>query len=160
MRRDSKREGGGMDFVTVVDQVIILLRQRGRVAYRTLKRQFQLDDEALEDLKIARIDSQRLATDEQGIVLVWSGTAAAWRVTTGCPAAQEATTLPSVVPPGPRGSGAWPTPCWQGNPTGAARASSRSVHDSRKEAHNGRGFVITGCKFWRSLSPLEVAGEN
>jgi class 3 adenylate cyclase len=64
-----------VDFVAVVDQVIALLHQRGRVAYRTLKRQFQLDDEALEDLKIELIDSQRLATDEQGTVLVWSGTA-------------------------------------------------------------------------------------
>ena len=41
-----------MDFVAVVDQVIALLRQRGRVTYRTLKRQFQLDDAALEDLKV------------------------------------------------------------------------------------------------------------
>ena len=65
-----------MDFVAVVDQVIALLRQRGRVAYRTLKRQFQLEDEALEDLKIELIDSQRVATDEQGTVLVWSGEAA------------------------------------------------------------------------------------
>jgi len=66
-----------MDFVAVVDQVIALLRQRGRVAYRTLQRQFQLDDEALEDLKIELIDSQRLATDEQGTVLVWTGAAEA-----------------------------------------------------------------------------------
>jgi hypothetical protein len=44
-----------VDFVAVVDQVIALLRQRGRVAYRTLQRQFQLDDEALEDLKIELI---------------------------------------------------------------------------------------------------------
>src|SRR5262245_25175134 len=65
-----------MDFVAVLDQVIVLLRQRGRVAYRTLKRQFQLDDEALEDLKIELIDSQHLAADEQGTVLVWTGTAA------------------------------------------------------------------------------------
>jgi len=65
-----------VDFVTVVDQAIALLRQRGRVAYRTLKRHFQLDDEALEDLKIELIDSQRLATDEQGTVLVWTGEAA------------------------------------------------------------------------------------
>jgi class 3 adenylate cyclase/tetratricopeptide (TPR) repeat protein len=62
-----------VDFVAVVDQAIALLRQRGRVAYRTLKRHFQLDDEALEDLKIELIDSQRLATDEQGTVLVWTG---------------------------------------------------------------------------------------
>jgi class 3 adenylate cyclase/tetratricopeptide (TPR) repeat protein len=66
-----------VDFVAVVDQVIALLRQRGRVAYRTLKRQFQLDDEVLEDLKIELIDSQRLATDEQGTVLVWTGAGAA-----------------------------------------------------------------------------------
>ena len=48
----SIRQGGdGVDFVAVVDQVIALLRQRGRVAYRTLKVQFNLDDDALEALK-------------------------------------------------------------------------------------------------------------
>ena len=62
-----------MDFVAVVDQVIALLRQRGRVAYRTLQRQFQLDDEAIADLKIELIDAQHLARDEQGSVLVWLG---------------------------------------------------------------------------------------
>jgi len=40
-----------MDFVAVVDQVIALLQQRGRVTYRTLQRQFQLDEAALEDVK-------------------------------------------------------------------------------------------------------------
>ena len=35
-----------MDFYAVLDQVLDLLRQRGRVTYRALKRQFQLDDEA------------------------------------------------------------------------------------------------------------------
>src|SRR5215475_11351563 len=60
----------------MVDQVIALLHQRGRVAYRTLKRQFQLDDEAIEDLKIELIDAQHLATDEQGSILVWAGDAA------------------------------------------------------------------------------------
>jgi hypothetical protein len=39
-----------MDFVAIVDQVITLLRQRGRMTYRTLQRQFQLDEEALADL--------------------------------------------------------------------------------------------------------------
>ena len=41
-----------MDFVAVLDQVVALLRQRGRLTYRTLKRQFQLDDATLEDLKL------------------------------------------------------------------------------------------------------------
>ena len=62
-----------MDFVTVLDQVIALLRQRGRLTYRTLQRQFQLDDEALEDLKLELITGQRLAVDEEGTVLVWTG---------------------------------------------------------------------------------------
>ena len=38
-RRPSTRQGGdAVDFVAVVDQVIALLRQRGRVTYRTLQR--------------------------------------------------------------------------------------------------------------------------
>jgi class 3 adenylate cyclase len=79
-----------VDFVAVVDQVIALLRQRGRVAYRTLKRQFQLDDEAIEDLKIELIDSQRLATDEQGTVLVWTGETAALPAAAAAPAPASA----------------------------------------------------------------------
>ena len=64
-----------MDFVAVLDQAVDLLRQRGRVTYRTLKRQFQLDDETLEDLTIELIKGQRLAVDEDGAVLVWTGAA-------------------------------------------------------------------------------------
>jgi len=41
-----------MDFVAVVDQVIALLRRRGRVAYRTRKRHFQRDDEAMQDASV------------------------------------------------------------------------------------------------------------
>ena len=64
-----------MDFVAVLDQVITLLRQRGRVTYSTLKRQFQLDDAAVEDVKNELIEGQRLAVDERGNVLVWMGDA-------------------------------------------------------------------------------------
>ena len=68
------REGGdAVDFVAVVDQAIALLRQRGRLTYGTLKRQFQLDDAALDDLKDELIVGQRLAVDEDGRVLVWTG---------------------------------------------------------------------------------------
>jgi hypothetical protein len=62
-----------VDFVAVLDQVIALLRQRGRLTYRTLQRQFQLDDAALDDLKDELIYGQRLAVDEAGRVLVWTG---------------------------------------------------------------------------------------
>ena len=64
-----------MDFVAVVDQAIALLRQRGRLTYRTLQRQFQLDDTALEALTDELIKGQRLAADEDGAVLVWIGDA-------------------------------------------------------------------------------------
>src|SRR2546428_9548417 len=62
-----------MDFYAVLEQVLELLRQRGRVTYRALKRQFQLDDDYLEDLKAELIQGQRLAVDEAGAVLVWTG---------------------------------------------------------------------------------------
>ena len=55
-----------MDFVAVVDQAIALLRQRGRLTYRTLQLQFQLDDEHLEALKDELIEAQQLAVDEDG----------------------------------------------------------------------------------------------
>ena len=62
-----------MDFVAVVDQAIALLRQRGRLTYRTLQLQFQLDAEHLEALTDELIKGQRLAMDEDGAVLVWAG---------------------------------------------------------------------------------------
>src|SRR5262245_47717456 len=65
-----------MDFYAVLDQVVALLRQRGRVTYRALKRQFQLDDEALADLKEELIKAAQVARDENGEVLVWTGEAA------------------------------------------------------------------------------------
>jgi hypothetical protein len=59
-----------MTFEEILDQALAMLQRRGRVTYRTLKRQFQLDDEALEDLKAEIIKAQRLAVDEDGEVLV------------------------------------------------------------------------------------------
>jgi class 3 adenylate cyclase len=79
-----------VDFVAVVDQVIILLRQRGRLTYRTLKRQFELDDTALEDLKEELIYGQRLAADEDERVLVWmDDTAATTPLASGRPTALD-----------------------------------------------------------------------
>src|SRR5262249_9215495 len=55
----------------ILDQAIAMLQRRGRLTYGTLKRQFQLDDAALEDLKDELIYGQRLAVDEDERVLVW-----------------------------------------------------------------------------------------
>src|SRR5262249_27477118 len=62
-----------MNFEEILDHAIAMLQRRGRITYRTLKRQFQLDDAALEDLKEELIYGQRLAADEDGRVLVWMG---------------------------------------------------------------------------------------
>jgi predicted ATPase len=51
-----------MTFEDIVDHALALLQRRGRVAYRMLKRQFNLDDEALEDLKAELILVESLPT--------------------------------------------------------------------------------------------------
>jgi class 3 adenylate cyclase/predicted ATPase len=73
-----------MDFVAIVDQVITLLRQRGRMTYRTLQRQFQLDDEALHDLTDELLYAHPEVRDDAGRGLVWTG---------------DAVTPPSPLPP-------------------------------------------------------------
>src|ERR1700741_2286424 len=80
-----------MTFEEILDQAIAMLQRRGRLTYSTLKRQFQLDDAALDDVKNELIEGQRLAVDERGNVRVWIGEAAA------APA--------PVRTPGPRGPG-------------------------------------------------------
>src|SRR5919197_1762793 len=62
-----------MAFEEIVDQALAMLQRGGRVAYGTLKRQFNLDDDALDDLKAELIDAQRVALDEDGKILVWRG---------------------------------------------------------------------------------------
>jgi class 3 adenylate cyclase len=62
-----------MDFYAVAEQVLTLLRSRGRVPYRALKLQLQIDDETIEALKDELIYAQRVAVDEEGRVLVWAG---------------------------------------------------------------------------------------
>src|SRR5215467_12669094 len=71
-----------MDFYAVLDQVLALLRQRGRVSYRALKRQFDLDDAYLDDLKVEILEVQQCARDQEGTMLVWTGETAVSPTTT------------------------------------------------------------------------------
>lgn len=64
-----------MKFSTVVEQVLELLQRQRRISYRALKREFDLDDEYIDDLKAEIIDAKRVAVDEDGKVLVWVGDA-------------------------------------------------------------------------------------
>jgi len=77
-----------MTFDDVLAQVLALLQRQGRVSYGALKRRFDLDEAYLNDLKTELIDAQRLAVDEDGRVLVWTGTA-------GTPTAPRSATIPA-----------------------------------------------------------------
>src|SRR5262245_34322969 len=80
------RGGLAMTFEEILDQAMAMLQSRGRLTYGALKRQFQLDDAYLEDLKAELIEGQRLAVDEEGRVLVWRGApASAPPLTTAAP---------------------------------------------------------------------------
>src|SRR5262244_3125637 len=84
-----------MTFEELLDQVIALLQRRGRMTYRALKRQFNLDDDYLEDLKAELIQGQRLAVDEDGAVLVWTGAeVSALHSTAGATASAQGKALP------------------------------------------------------------------
>jgi hypothetical protein len=68
-----------MTFEEVLTQALAMLQRQGRVSYRALKRQFGLDDEYLEDLKVEIIEAHQLAVDQDGTRLVWTGDAGAAR---------------------------------------------------------------------------------
>jgi class 3 adenylate cyclase/tetratricopeptide (TPR) repeat protein len=61
-----------MTFEEVLDQAIALLQRRGRVTYRTLQRQFQLDDEILNDLKDELLYAHPEVRDDAGRGLIWT----------------------------------------------------------------------------------------
>src|SRR4029450_8141010 len=60
-----------MDLYAVIDQVVALLQQRGRLTYRALQYQFNLDDAGLAALKEELIEGPPVPPDEGGKVLVW-----------------------------------------------------------------------------------------
>jgi hypothetical protein len=62
-----------MDFYAILDQVVDLLRSRQCATYRTLKRQFNLDDAELEDLQEELLFTHPQIVDEDGRGLVWTG---------------------------------------------------------------------------------------
>jgi hypothetical protein len=97
--------GAAMTFDEILDQALALLQRRGRLTYRALQRQFNLDDAYLADLTAEIIHGQRLAVDEDGAGLVWTGSGDTLPAAPPQPAlaaAQAAHIAPSpVVPPTP-----------------------------------------------------------
>src|SRR5690348_9462672 len=66
-------KGWSMTFDEVLERVLEMLQRRGRVSYRALKRQFDLDEAYLADLKAEIVEVHRLAVDQDGTMLVWTG---------------------------------------------------------------------------------------
>jgi class 3 adenylate cyclase len=66
-----------MTFEEILTQAMAMLQRQGRVSYRALKRQFDLDDAYVEDVKLELIEVHRVAVDQDNTMLVWTGEAAA-----------------------------------------------------------------------------------
>src|SRR5215471_19201173 len=62
-----------MTFYEMLEQVIALLQRHGRLSYRALTVQFELDNERLDLLKEELIDIQHVARDQDARMLVWTG---------------------------------------------------------------------------------------
>src|SRR5262245_28494911 len=107
-----------MTFDEVLAQVQELLQREQRVSYRGLKRRFALDDEYLEDLKEELIGAKRLATDEDGRFLLWTG----------------GTTVPSDPLPVPSPSPSTPSP--------QHLDAQTQTLDSRREAGERRQLTV------------------
>src|SRR5207249_1669814 len=71
-----------MTFEEILDQAIAMLQRRGRLTYGTLKRQFQLDDAALDDLKEPLLYAYPQVVDDVGRGVVWTGETAVPLTTT------------------------------------------------------------------------------
>src|SRR6185295_9599235 len=105
-----------MTFEEVLDQALEMLRRRGRVTYRALQRQFGLDDTYLADLKAEIIEAQRLAVDENGTVLVWTGGA-----------------YPAAIPPSAQPEPLRPTQANQTTPVAPTPVASGSSDAERRQ---------------------------
>ena len=62
-----------MTFEEILNQAMALLQRQGRVSYRALKRQFDLDEAYVEDLKLELIEVHQVAVDQDKTMLVWAG---------------------------------------------------------------------------------------
>jgi class 3 adenylate cyclase/predicted ATPase len=74
-----------MTFEKILDQAVAMLQRRGRMTYRTLKLQFQMDDETLETLKEEILYSQPQVVDDEGKGLIWTGETAGTPVSASPP---------------------------------------------------------------------------
>ena len=88
-----------MTFEEIFDEVLAMLQRRGRVTYRTLKRQFNFDDDGLEALKDELLYAQPAVVEDDGRGLVWTGVARPTPRPGSPPAIDQARAPLSYTPP-------------------------------------------------------------
>ncbi len=88
-----------MTFDEVLEQALEMLRRRGRVSYRALQVQFQLDDTLLEILKDEIVEVHQLARDQEGKMLVWTGDTASPAIPAVAPAPDHGRAPLTYTPP-------------------------------------------------------------
>ena len=120
----------GMTFEEILEQALAMLQRQGRVSYRALKRQFDLDDDYLEDLKDEIIDVHQVAVDHDGRMLVWTG---------------EVPTAPAVASPSP------PAVTAADQPAQASPSLSHSVPEAER-----RQLTVMFCDL---VGSTELAGR-
>src|SRR5262245_66680970 len=91
-----------MTFEEILDQALAMLQRRGRVSYRALQRQFQLDDAHLQDLTAEIVEVLQLAVDQDHTMLVWTGDSVSVRgPAVPVPPSQDTTAGPDALLPSP-----------------------------------------------------------
>jgi class 3 adenylate cyclase len=88
-----------MTFEEILDQAIAMLQRRGRVTYRTLQLQFQLDDEHLAALKDELLFAYPQVHDEAGRGLIWTDAPGTVASAASAPAATPAQEPLAYTPP-------------------------------------------------------------
>jgi hypothetical protein len=79
-----------MTFDGILDQIIALLKRRGRVSYRAIKRRFDIADDYIEDLKEELLYVHPVIADEaKG--LIWTGQLVSASASTSAPASTQST---------------------------------------------------------------------
>ena len=62
-----------MRLLEIVKEATILLQEKGRVTYRALKREFDLEDDAPDDRKEELLYKHPEVADDAGRGLIWNG---------------------------------------------------------------------------------------
>jgi hypothetical protein len=88
-----------MTFEEILKQALAMLQRQGRVSYRALKRQFDLDDAYIEDLKFEIIEVHRAAVDQDNAMLVWTGDQSSASPPASVPASHQERESLTYTPP-------------------------------------------------------------